>query len=681
MNRRLIIFLFAIMMSMVACGPASTEKLEAPNADQQVEAPSSFTSDKVDYEPLVSIQNEAESENESTAVVAQESDSEPVTGSYPDNTVPRPLTSLGDPNAPVVIVEYSDYQCPFCRRHFLQTMPLLKTEFIDTGRVYYVFKDFPIASLHPLAYRLHESALCAGEINGDSAYWQSHGLFFNEAETFQKNSEAAMDEAILARFDDLGFDVNEIEACLADGRYADEVQNYIREGQSLGVNGTPTFFINGNLLVGAQPFETFQLAINQVERGEAIAAAPTQPPPPPAVAPTPATIPARAITALGDPNAPVTIVEYSDYQCPFCRRHNQETMPLLITNYIDTGRVYYVFKDFPIASLHPLAYRLHEAALCVSDVTGTEGYWQAHDRFFADAEFFRVDSIAEMDAVILEVFAEMGLPDISACLENNTYADVVQAGVNEGAQLSVTGTPAFFINGYPVTGAQPYNVFEYAIGLAESGQLASAYEQAGPRDGKAQATATAQALLPKEIPLDDEPAKGDPNAPITIVEYSDYQCPFCLRHFEQTMPQLQAYIDAGQVRYVFKDFPLHAIHPQAQKAHEAARCARELGGDGMYWVMHDLLFANQARWAEPPVPEHIPVLKELAAEAGLPPAKFNTCLDSGKYYDAVNAEVDEGLQLGVRGTPAFFINGYLLSGAQPFSVFQQAVEQLQTQTD
>ena len=104
--------------------------------------------------------------------------------------------------------------------------------------------------------------------------------------------------------------------------------------------------------------------------------------------PTPVSIRPETRRTLGDPDAPVTIVEFSDYQCPFCRRHSQETLTLLKENYIDTGRVYYVFKDFPIASLHPLAYRQHEAALCVLDEAGSEGYWQVHDLFFADTENF-----------------------------------------------------------------------------------------------------------------------------------------------------------------------------------------------------------------------------------------------------------------------------------------------------
>ena len=393
--------------------------------------------------------------------------------------------------------------------------------------------------------------------------------------------------------------------------------------------------------------------------------------------PTPASITPETIKTLGDPNAPVTIVEFSDYQCPFCLRYSQETFPQLKSEFIDTGRVFYVFKDFPIAGLHPLAYRLHEAALCASEVDGPETYWQAHDLFFGQSETFKVNSLTEMDAVILAELNRLGLSteDAEECLQSNRYAAAVQAGVDEGQSLGVTGTPTFFINGYPLVGAQPYQVFQQVINLAEEGGLAEAF-QAKSEPNTAPPNQPAQ---PVAVPLSDEPAKGDPNAPVTIVEYSDYQCPFCLRYFNNTLPHIQQYIDAGQVRYVFKDFPIHSLHPQAQKAHETARCARELGGDDAYWTMHDLLFSNQENWAQLSPPNHISVFKSLAGEAGLPQAEFDACLDSDKYYDAVNAEVTEGAQLGVRGTPTFFINGQLLSGAQPFSVFQQVIEPLLNQ--
>lgn len=389
--------------------------------------------------------------------------------------------------------------------------------------------------------------------------------------------------------------------------------------------------------------------------------------------PTPASIEPRALTALGDPDAPVTIVEFSDYHCPFCQRHHQQTLPQLIENDIESGQVYYVFKDFPIAGLHPLAYRLHEAALCIGNEGGSAAYWEAHDRFFDESQFgSQAGSIAALDSAVTDAFSE-AYPGLAGCLESGETSDEVNANIAEGMRLGVNGTPAFFVNGYPVTGAQPYDVFAFVIGLAERGELENAFREAAQEQAAAIATATAQAAIPVDVPLEASPAKGDPDAPVVVVEYSDYQCPFCWRHFQETMPQLQTYIDAGQVRYVFKDYPIRRIHPEAQKAHEAARCAREQGGDEAYWQMHDLIFASQDEWAANP--KSVDALKRLAGEADLDTAAFDACLDEGRYEAVVSADLAEGEGLGISGTPTFFINGQRLVGAQPFSVFQQAIEE------
>ncbi|MDT8307732.1 MAG: DsbA family protein, partial [Anaerolineae bacterium] len=134
--------------------------------------------------------------------------------------------------------------------------------------------------------------------------------------------------------------------------------------------------------------------------------------PAPLMVPTPASIEARTLTALGDPDAPVTIVEYSDYQCPFCQRHYRETLPQLLQNYVDTGRVYYVFKDFPIASLHPLAYRLHEAALCAGEDGGGDAYWDTHSLFFGQVPQFQLATLPEMDEAIIAAL-EADVPGIA----------------------------------------------------------------------------------------------------------------------------------------------------------------------------------------------------------------------------------------------------------------------------
>ena len=175
-------------------------------------------------------------------------------------------------------------------------------------------------------------------------------------------------------------------------------------------------------------------------------------------------------------------------------------------------------------------------------------------------------------------------------------------------------------------------------------------------------------VVPSEkvnVAIGDAPTLGSSNAPVTIVEFTDYQCPFCGRAYLQTYPVIKSsYIDTGKVLYVAKDFPLTSIHPQAQKAAEAARCANE---QGKFWEMHDKLFSNQ---------ESLSVENEKiwAGELGLDKTKFNTCLDSGKYTSAVQAEATQGQQLGVQGTPAFFVNGRIISGACPSQTFDQAIQ-------
>lgn len=398
--------------------------------------------------------------------------------------------------------------------------------------------------------------------------------------------------------------------------------------------------------------------------------------------PTPTFIEPEEKLVLGDPNAPVKIVEFSDYECPFCARYSQTTFPRLKQNYIDTGRVYYEFKDFPLTSIHPTAPRVHEAGQCVYELNGPETYWEAHNVFFNTQDQWGGNLPQDQqDAILIDLLKELDVDEtaLQTCLESGRYAADVQVDMDEGIFLGLSGTPSFFIDGFLLVGAQPYEVFEQVIALAEAGELAQAVADSQREQQQAaiaQATAEAAANLPVEVDLGNAPAKGDPNAPVVIVEYSDYQCPFCARHATTTMAPLQQYIDSGQVYYVFKDFPIDSIHPQAQKAHEAARCARELGGDEAYWKMHNILFDNQNSWGSPFPPSHIPVIKALASQLGFDQAEFDTCLDSDKYYDAVRAEVNEGIGFSITGTPTFFINGERLVGAQPFETFERIILQL-----
>ena len=182
------------------------------------------------------------------------------------------------------------------------------------------------------------------------------------------------------------------------------------------------------------------------------------------------------------------------------------------------------------------------------------------------------------------------------------------------------------------------------------------------------------------ITVTDDPAKGKKDAKVTLIEFTDYQCPFCSRHTRAVLPQLEKdFIDTGKIQYVMRDFPLVSLHPQAPKAHEAAHCA---GEQGKYWEMHDQLFANQKELGADK-------LSNYAEAAGVSDTSaFETCLDSGKYEEKTNASLKEGQEAGVRGTPSFLLghteaNGTvkavkLIRGALPFSFFQQQINNLLT---
>ena len=575
---------------------------------------------------------------------------------------------LGDPNAPVIMEEFSDFQCPYCYRFHTETLPSLLENQIANGELTLVFYDFPLTNIHPQANTAHLAARCAAE-EGAIAFWNMHDALFNNLAEWNGQGNAADLFAGYAR--ELGLDMEAYTSCMASNRYADAVVAATNVGVDQGINSTPSFLLNGSLLAGAQPLQVFNDAISQVMSGEALAAndpAGAQPQAPLA-APTPATISNDYAASLGDPNAKVTIVEYTDYQCPFCQRHVAQTFPQLLSQMIETGRVQYILKDFPLESIHPEARRAALAARCAGE---QDAYWEMHASLFGSQQQWSGQG-SQADTVFAALAQDLGLDlgDFNQCLSENRYDSDIQGNLNEGAQLGVRGTPAFFINGYPITGAQPYDLFDYAIGLAEEGTLAEAYTQE-PQE----AQPTAAPSGPQDVPLDNAIYSiGDPNAPVVIVEYTDFQCPYCSRHFQQTFPQiLSNFVETGQVRYVFKDFPLVSIHPQAVAASEAARCAND---QDAYLAMHDTLFARQGEWSgRSNVTE---IFTGFAAELNLDTDAFAECLTSNKYEAAVMADLEEGSQLGVRGTPAFFINGYLLSGAQPYSVFEQAINDLSAQ--
>jgi protein-disulfide isomerase len=175
--------------------------------------------------------------------------------------------------------------------------------------------------------------------------------------------------------------------------------------------------------------------------------------------------------------------------------------------------------------------------------------------------------------------------------------------------------------------------------------------------------AQAEQVTRYDIPTDNDPSEGPQNAAITIVEFSDYQCPYCRQwHSEVYQKLLSTY--EGKVRFVYRDFPLTSIHPEAEPAAEAANCANE---QGKFWQYHDLLFGGPSQLGQA-------AYKQYAAQVGLDGKKFDECLNSSRYQAEIQSDLDFATNLGIRSTPTFFINGIALVGAQPYDVFKQVID-------
>ena len=188
---------------------------------------------------------------------------------------------------------------------------------------------------------------------------------------------------------------------------------------------------------------------------------------------------------------------------------------------------------------------------------------------------------------------------------------------------------------------------------------------------------TKQAVEPVRISIDNDPIIGNPDAPITIIEFSDFQCPFCARFHTQTLPLiLEEYIEQGKVKLVFRDFPIQSIHPNALPASVAAECAND---QNKFREMHDMLFEKQNDWNKLETADALSMFSQYASGMQLDEEVFDSCLTSGKHISEIKKDLDDGREYGVSGTPGFFVGndqiGFVeLKGAQPFESFKKIID-------
>lgn len=602
------------------------------------------------------------------------------------DTIPIGTSSVRGPaTAPITIVEFSDFECPFCSRG-ADTIHQLMQKYPNDIRL--VFKHNPLP-FHQQAPPAAHAAMAAGE---QGKFWEMHDLLFKNQKEFKG---ANMKELTSGFAKQLGLDVAKFQKDFDNPKFEQTIKDDMALGSKLGVRGTPHFFINGERVSGAQPLDKFESIVkNQLEEAKKMIAAgaakdqiyakmvaqnyKAEAAQPQQNAAAPATVVEMIPVNPNDPvkgnkdNYLVTIVEFSDFQCPFCARVNP-TIDEILKNYGDKVRV--VFKQNPLP-FHQAAQPAAEAALAANE----QGkFWEMHDLLFENQKAFQG---ADMKDLTTGYAQKLGLNvnKFKAYLESGKGKAQIKEDMDLGAKVGARGTPNFFVNGVQVVGAKPYQAFEvvikeqlalaeklqksknlkgdalYAAVVAENKKTApkaAAPTQAAPEDPK---------VDPSKLKIGESFTKGPKNAPITIFEFSDFQCPYCSRATTTLHDVLGQY--DGKIQVVFKSFPL----PFHQQAEPASRAAYAAGKQGKFWEMHDKLFASQQRLKEEGL------FETFAKELGLNLEKFKADFESDEAKKLVASETEEGKAVGVRGTPAFFINGTRLVGAQPLEKFKEVID-------
>ncbi len=584
----------------------------------------------------------------------------------------------GSDDAKVTIVEWSDFQCPFCGR----VMPTLKQIEETYGKdVRIVFKQNPLP-MHPNAPFAARAALAAQKQN---KFWQLHDKLF-EANNSQQ-PDALKKDKIEQMARDLGLDMDLFNRDISSPEVSDILRSDQAQAAKLGANGTPHFFINGVRVSGAMPFESFKQVIDaQLKRADAVLAsgvsrsnlydtlikdgllqqpgAPSQPQQAPA--PSARNVdPGEDSPTIGAKTPKITIVEWSDFQCPFCSRV-EPTLKQIMETY--PGDVKLVWRNEPLP-FHPNAMPAAKAAMAAA----RQGkFWQMHDLMYAHQ--------SELSDAKYEEWAKqvgLNLSRWRKDKESPEIAGLITKDSTYGQSVGADGTPAFFINGKFISGAMPFDSFKTVIDeqilkadeLLKKGTAKEKLYQALVAENVRAAPAAAAAPVaagagePVKVEVGNAPAIGPKNAPVTIVVFSDFQCPFCSR-VEPTLQQIRSeYKD--KVRIAWKNQPL-PFHANAMPAAEAAMAAYEQGND-KFWAMHDKFFANQSQLS----PQYY---DQVAQEIGLDLNKFHAAIEGHHAQQTILADMAAGAAIGAGGTPTSFVNGKKVVGALPFESFKQIID-------
>jgi protein-disulfide isomerase len=583
----------------------------------------------------------------------------------------------GRPDALVTMVFFADLQCPFTSRAAATIADLQKKYGPDQLRV--VWKNLPLP-FHKNAAPAADTAMAVYAAGGNGPFWKFVNLVLANQSTMGGSSyDAWVQQA--------GVPELAVRNQLATGAPSAKVDADAKLAKEVGANGTPTFFLNGVTITGAQPFSRFaEVMDSELKRAQqALAAGASRPslyaqlateafqkpaptPTVPAAAPEEeddkATfrVPIGSSPVRGKPTALVTIIEFSDFQCPFCKRV-QDTIDEVRKKYGDEVRV--VFKNSPLP-FHPRAEPAAELAIEARVEKGDAGFFRVHDALF------HATKIEDEDLEAIARTAHLDVAKVKKAIAGKKHANAIAEDVDLADEVKAMGTPHFFINGRRLVGAQPIEKFTALIdeelgkakALVNNGirrqavydELQKSAKAADPPEMKTLPAATS-----------DQPFTGTRDAKVVIVEFADFQCPFCGR-VEPTLNELLE-LYPGKIKIVWRHRPL-AFHPDAHLASEAAvEAFRQKGNEG-FWAYRTLLFKNQSSSGG----LKKKALLDYADQVGLDRARFAAALEDHRNSAAVDADSAVADAAGINGTPAFVVNGVFISGAQPITKFRRVID-------
>lgn len=386
------------------------------------------------------------------------------------------------------------------------------------------------------------------------------------------------------------------------------------------------------------------------------------------------------IPYLGSFDAPVVLVEYSDYLCPYCARYHSSIKPELVEKYVAKGKMRMEFRHFPLASLHPTARAGHEAAACAAEQS-SDLFWAFHNALFArQGEWNRLPEPADF---LVELAESLNLDHTQwkNCVDIGQTKSHVEGDIELGKSHEFSGTPTFqmIANTEPeeihtIVGARPAAYFSEYIEALLAGEAPPKQPERPKPELPDWAKPESLEINPERqnFTVSGDATYGDANARLVIVEFTDYQCPACARHAMETQPAIdEKLIATGKVRWVFKQLPLPQ-HANAVVAAAAAVCA---GDQDRFHGMHMALFESQDEWSQLQNPDSVMI--RLAINLDLDAVKFTDCLGSREAVQRIVNSVYEATSV-TRSTPVFVVldgeTGRPMRGVRTPDQFVEVIE-------